>query len=219
MSDSSQPIPISKPRLLEARRLGYTPRSPELTIGVVLISTAWISHSSLPKLVAALQNLMSDSFQPVPLHGGWVVRGGLEAIGLELLRILVAAWATALVLDLLQVGWVWSPATPLPHEERVNPISGLQRLLGWPTWERAALLSFKLAIAGLLIGGSVWLGLSNLDQLSGSERLSPLIHWSCGLTAAVGALCVLSGLLDAWSRRTRWRTSLEQSEEERRRGG
>lgn len=218
MSESSEPAALSKPRLQEARRLGYTPRSPELTAGVILLATAWIGYSSLPRLMGALKNLVAEGFQPVTLSSTSPSLGNLQTVGLEVVRILAASWAAALVLDLLQIGVIWSPVTPLPHEERINPISGLQRLLGWPTWERATLLSFKLTLGGLLIGGFVWLGLQRLHSFTDPQALTPLLTWCCGLTAATGGLCVVTGLVDAWLRQQRWRTSLEQSDDERRRG-
>lgn len=214
MSDSSEPAPLSKPRLEEARRLGYTPRSPELTAGVTLLATAWIGYSSLPRLVASLKNLVAESFQTVLSSGPMI--GNLEAVGLEVVRIFAAAWTAALVLDLLQVGIVWSPVTPLPHEERINPVSGLQRLLGWSTWERATLLSLKLTLGGLLLAGFVWLGLQRLPSYADAQSLSSVFHWSCGLMAAIGGLCALTGIIDAVTRRSRWQTSLEQTDQERR---
>lgn len=215
MSDSSEPAPLSKPRLEEARRLGYTPRSPELTAGVTLLATAWIGYSSLPRLVASLKNLVAESFQPALLSTEPTL-GNLQAVGLEVVRIFAAAWAAALVLDLLQVGVVWSPVTPLPHEERINPVSGLQRLLGWSTWERATLLSLKLTLGGLLLAGFVWLGLQRLSSYADAQSLTSIFRASCGLMAAIGGLCALTGIIDAVSRRSRWQTSLEQTDQERR---
>jgi flagellar biosynthesis protein FlhB len=215
---NDEPAPLSKFRLQEARRLGYSPRSPELTAGVVMLAVAWVGYSSLPSLVASLRNLVAESFQLSTLTELRPEIGNLRAVGLEILRILAASWAAALVVDLLQVGVVWSPITPLPHEERVNPISGIQRLLGWSTWERATLLCLKLTISFLVVGGLVWKGTMQLDSFAEPQSISPHLAWGCGLLGAVGALCVFTGLTDAWRRQNQWRRSLEQSEDERRSG-
>lgn len=215
---SDEPAPISKIRLQEARRLGYSPRSPELTAGVVMLAVAWVGYSSLPGLVAALRNLVAESFQFSTLAELQPTGGNLRAVGLEILRILAASWAAALVVDLLQVGVVWSPITPLPHEERVNPISGIQRLLGWSTWERATLLCLKLSISFLVVGGLVWKSSLSLDSFAEPQSISPHLAWGCGLLGAVGALCVCTGVSDAWRRQNQWRRSIEQCEDERRSG-
>lgn len=217
MSDSSEPVPLSQPRLQEARRLGYTPRSPELTWGGVLLAGSWIGYSSIPRLIVACQDLVRENLHWNAHSPVLAVGHSLQTAGLEAFRILVASWLTAVVLDMLQIGFVWSPVTWLPHEERLNPVSGVLRLFGWPTWERATLLTLKLGIT--LIAVLAMCGLS-LNQYRATSSVTPIpasVHWICLTAAMVGGLLFFSGLTDAWVRQHRWRTSLEQSEDERRR--
>ncbi len=221
MSDSSPPAPISKHRLSEARRLGVTPRSPELTAGVMLLTAAWVGQACLPSLGLALRELVTGGFQgagslqtPGPVE---LSPAGLR-VAQEVVRIWGACWAAALLTDLAQVGFVWSPVTLLPHEERISPASGLARMLSWQSFERSSLLSIKLVcgvFAVSLVGefalrSALWASESSMHLARG-------VTWTSRLLACAGTLCLLSGILDAWLRQTRWRQALEQTEDERRR--
>ena len=220
MSDSSSAIPISKHRLREARRLGVSPRSPELTAGVLLLTAAWMSHACLPQLVLALQELVASGFRSTPLFS---IRAFEEfppaclRVAQEVLRMWATCWAAVLLTDLAQVGLVWSPVTLLPHEERISPASGFARMLGWSTLERSSLLSIKLACGVFAIAGlSEFALLAVFSATESSTQLQSGITWTSLALACTGATCLLSGLLDAWLRQTRWRHTLQQSEDEQR---
>ncbi len=221
MSDSTQPVPISKQRLREARRLGITPRSPELTAGVMLLTAAWVAHACLPPLGMAFRELVAEGFQgasslqtsvPVELSPACL------RVVQEVLRIWGACWAAALLTDLAQVGFVWSPVTLLPHEERISPASGLARMLSWQAVERSSLLSIKLVcgVFAVSLVGEYALR-SALSASESSTHLARGVTWTSILLACAGTLCLLSGILDAWLRQTRWRQALEQTDDESRR--
>ena len=220
MSNSSSPAPLSQHRLREARRLGITPRSPELTAGVVLLTAAWVVYACLPPLVLALQALVASGFTGAGLSAFSESSDWSPAclrVAQEVLRIGGACWAAALLTDLAQVGFVWSPVTLLPHEERISPASGFARLLSWPTFERSGLLSLKLVCGVFAVAGLSELALRAASSSTESSTfIQPAMSWTSLTLACTGATCLLSGLLDAWLRQTRWRLSLEQSEDERR---
>ena len=220
MSDSSSQPPLSQHRLREARRLGITPRSPELTAGIVLLTAAWVGQACLPQLVLALQALAANGFEGPHLsafHASTEFSPACWRVAQEVFRIWGACWAASLLTDLAQVGFVWSPVTLLPHEERVSPASGFARLLGWPTLERSSLLSVKLACGVFAIAGLSQFALRTVfSATEPSTLLSQATTWTSLTLACAGATCLLSGLLDAWLRQSRWRLSLEQSEDERR---
>jgi flagellar biosynthesis protein FlhB len=220
MSDSSPQPPLSQHRLREARRLGVSPRSPELTAGVVLLTAAWVGQACLPQLLLALQALVASGFDGSlhkPLQASSELSPACLRVAQETLRLWAVCWAAALLTDLAQVGFVWSPVTLLPHKERVSPASGFTRLLGWQTLERSSLLSIKLACGVFAVAG---LSEFALRAVSSSTESSTLFRqgttWTSLTLACAGGICLLSGLLDAWLRQTRWRLSLEQSEDERR---
>lgn len=227
MSDSSQPAPISKQRLQEARRIGYTPRSPELTAGVVLLTAAWIGQICLPALTQAIRDLLESGFRSPPrttFDLTTALQPAAVHIGRELLRIGAACWVAAVVTDLAQVGFVWNPVTVLPLGERISPAAGLGRLLSWPTFERASLLSLKvlLSVTGLVLVGDF--AIRSLFEgadvaTSGFTTLwGDGVSWTSVVLALAGSCCVVSGLFDAWIRRQRWQLSIEKTEDERRRG-
>jgi len=228
MSDSSPTPPISQHRLLEARRLGYTPRSSELTSGVVLLTAAWVGHVCLPPLGLALQELAASSFRGTELTAWGVAlefRPAVIRVGQEVLRIGAACWAAALVADLAQVGFVWNPGTLLPHEERISPASGLARMFSWPTLERASLLSLKAVLSIVAVVVLAEFALRSTFAGFGISEGESSIYWGmgtswiCSVLAVAGGGCLLSGVVDAWIRQSRWRLSVEQTEDERRRGG
>ena len=220
MSDSSSPAPLSQHRLREARRLGISPRSPELTAGVVLLTAAWVNEACLPQLVLALQALVASGFDSPHLsaiHASTELSPASWRVAQEVFRIWAACWAAALLTDLAQVGFVWSPVTLLPHEERISPASGFTRLLGWPTLERSSLLSIKLVCGVFALAVLSEYALRAVASASESSTLfSQGSTWTSLALACAGVTCLLSGLLDAWLRQTRWHQSLQQSEDERR---
>lgn len=221
MSDSSSPAPISQHRLREARRLGVTPRSPELTAGVMLLAAAWVGHACLPSLGSALRELVTGGFQgghPSQTPVAVELSPACLRIVQEVLRIWGACWAAVLVTDLAQVGFVWSPVTLLPHEERISPAAGLSRMFSWQAWERSSLLSIKLVcgVFAIAVVGEFALR-SALSASESSAYLARGVTWTSWLLACTGAICLLSGILDAWLRKTRWRQALEQTDDERRR--
>ena len=227
MSDSSQPAPISKQRLQEARRLGYTPRSPELTAGVVLLTAAWIGQICLPALSFAFRDLVESGFRSHPateLDLTAALQPAALQIGREILRIGAACWAAAFVADLAQVGFVWSPVTLLPHRQRISPVAGLARMLSWPTFERASLLSLKVlvSVVGLLVVADFAVrSLFATSEMTASQSITLWgvgINWVSMLLACAGGLCLLSGFVDAWIRKQRWQLSIEKTDDERRRG-
>ncbi len=222
MSHSSQPTPISKHKLAEARRLGYTARSPELTAGIMLLAAAWVAHACLPQLIMACRELVSTGMRGSALSLAQMTsefQPALNHVGIELLRIGVACWAAALVADLAQVGFVWSPVTLLPHQERISPIAGFARMLSWPTLERASLLSIKWMCGVVVVAWLSELVISSAftDQESSGYLLGGAT-WTSLLLACLGGTCLLSGIIDAWLRQSRWRVALEQTDDERRRG-
>lgn len=222
MSNSSQPAPISKHKLAEARRLGFTARSPELTAGVMLLAAAWVGHVCLPQLILACRELVSAGFRGSALSLAQTASEfppALIRVGQELLRIGVACWAAVLVADVAQVGFVWSPLTLLPHEERISPAAGFRRMLSWPTMEQASLLSVKWMCGMVVVAFSSEFAMrSVLSAEESSNYLACGATWTSLLLACVGAMCLLSGILDAWVRQSRWKRSLEQTDDERRRG-
>ena len=118
------------------------------------MTAAWIGFVCLPTLGVALQELVASGFRDTglgPASASPELSPAIIRVAQEVLRIAAACWAAALLADLAQVGFVWSPVTLLPHEERVSPASGIARMLSWPTFERASLLSIKVLIAVLLI--------------------------------------------------------------------
>ena len=221
MSDSSSQPPISKHRLNEARRLGVTPRSPELTAGVMLLTAAWVGQACLPSLGMAFRELVAGGIQgasslqtPVPVE----LSPACLRVVQEVLRIWGACWAAALLSDLAQVGFVWSPVTLLPHEERISPASGLDRMLSWQVFERSSLLSIKLFCGVFVLSMVGEFALRSAFAVSeSSAHLARGVTWTALLFAMAGSLSLLFGILDAWLRQTRWRQALEQTEDERRR--
>lgn len=224
MSGAPSQSSISLSRLREARRVGYSPRSPELTLGVVLLTAAWVGQDSFPAIGQCLQLLMQVSISDAGTGAGHFELPRVTVlwpIGRELLRLFFACWTAAMVSDLAQVGFLWNPVTVTPQLERFSPLAGATRLLSWMTWERGLLLSLKCLVTFMSLGVLIDWAIRALALASGEGTdLSDI--WVTGskaicLTfATVGVCCVLSGTFDAWIRQSRWRFSLQQTDDERR---
>lgn len=214
---SESPVTLDRQRVAEARRMGYSPRSAELTAGTVLLVAAWVVPYCVPNLLRALQDLMSSSFQfeLSTVRDGGSLGFPVQTVMIEVGRLLGACLIAALVADLGQVGIVWHPVTVIPHPRRLLTISQ------WATaapLERAAGLIWRvsLGLAGLL--GLAWIHWGNVASLDDPQAwLEQSVKLLSRGMGTIGGFCLFCGILDAGGRRKRWTESLRMSDDELRR--
>jgi flagellar biosynthetic protein FlhB len=150
----------SQKRLDEAVRHGDVAKSHEVNTwfvtaasGLVLLS---FSASATAELRTLFRNLLANADQ-IPVDGaalsGLFAHLGARVIAAVSLPILLIALA-AILGNMVQHRFVWSPDVLMPKLARISPLAGLRRL-----FSRQALANFAKGLVKLAVVGSVFVAL------------------------------------------------------------
>lgn len=197
--------PATPKRLQEARRRGQVARSPELSGAVVVLALVclcylmrdWFFYTVARFWVGYLANF-----------GRWEVSPAnatalLWSVGVFCLQLLAPVFLVALVLavvvNLAQVGFVFSPQALVPRLERLSISAGLARLFS----TRAAFEFLKALLKICAIGGLVaWLVRRDFETLllllcaSPAKGFGVVVDFTFRLALVAGAAYVVLALLD-----------------------
>lgn len=173
-SDLEKTEPASERRIEQAREEGQVARSPELATFVVVAAGVAALWGLAAHVGHALQSLIRDAlgFEPGLAFDAGALPGVLQGqAGRALLAflpfgglMLVAALAAPLLLH----GWLFSPQAMAPDFTRLNPVSGLQRML---SWNSLAELGKSLLKAALLTAVAWWVGMALVGDILQLARL------------------------------------------------
>jgi flagellar biosynthesis protein FlhB len=204
-SDLERTEPASQRRLDEAREQGQVARSPELSTFAVLLAAGGGLMLTGPGLLDGLVRVMRTGLtldREASFDTGQMTeRLYHAAVGalLGLSPVLLVVAVVAIVAPMLLSGWLFTFQPVRPDFGRLNPASGLSRILSW-----LGLVEFGKAICKTLIIGGVaaWVVWTQRAEMMGliSEPVEPglrhLAHLlGFGFLAISGAL-VLVVLVD-----------------------
>ena len=140
----------------EARKQGNVPLSKDLSIALLMLAAAGVLLLLGPGLVRASRAVLAVPFDgelvlPLRRVDAFRLAGlGVTACATIALPTLVAMWAAALLANVLQVGFLWSPEAIQPKPNRLNPVTNLQNILSSRAVAKLAASLLKLlALAGL----------------------------------------------------------------------
>ncbi len=181
-SDQERTEPASPQRLQKAREDGQVVQSRELGTFVVLMvsgATLWAMSGSLGQAMAQIMRgglqfdpgVARDSAHVMALLSGLFFDATL-ALAPFLFLVLIAALASPILLR----GWLFSTKALAPKFNRLNPLSGVKRMV---SWQGLVELVKSLAKVGLLGGVAAWLIWANLDaifSLSLEEPRTAIAH-------------------------------------------
>ncbi|MCL5676675.1 MAG: flagellar biosynthesis protein FlhB [Firmicutes bacterium] len=153
--------PASPRRREQARERGQVSRSPELTSALLLLAGYFSLRYAGPAGYGVLKELTVSTLSHLPTTD-WTL-DGVHALTLTVLSasakmlwpVLLTGLIVALSADLAQVGFVFTLQPLAFHLDRLNPISGLQRLFS----RRAAADLAKSLLKLLLVGWVVYAAL------------------------------------------------------------
>ena len=217
----------SAKRLEEARARGQVPRSRELAATAVVISGALALLLGRDFYAAHLAQLfgLGLSLPRAALFDAGVLPeallGGLVK-GLELLLPVAVATIGAAVLGTVALGgWAFSTEALVPDFSRLDPVSGIKRLLSLSglieLLKALAKFAIVAAIAGLLLWrlGGDFLSLGTLTLATAISRAS----WLAGIAlAGLAASLVLIAAVDVpfqfWHHRRQLRMTKQEARDE-----
>ncbi len=160
--DTERELPASQKRLDEARERGQTPRSRELTTAALLLAGAatlaavgpHIAQQSLGYLRGALTLTRASAFDPaiaLESAGQLAWQGFLPA-----LPVLAVLFLAALLAPLAIGGWLLSTEPLMPDFSRLNPASGLARLVSVQSLAELGKAIAKVLLIGGVVGWLIW---------------------------------------------------------------
>lgn len=180
-------------RRSEAREQGNVVKSQDLTAAALMLGSAGVLWWHGRNVAEYMARLMRNSLSAAPwttfdqndlVSLAWA---HLSESGWQVAPLLILLALAAIAINLLQVGFLFSPEVLQPKWERINPLSGIQRLFSITSVARLGANLAKLALLGSVATWFVYDGLHRFAALAhqpltvvavvaGSELIS-LIFW------------------------------------------
>lgn len=212
------------PRKIEkAREEGQVPQSRELSAFMVLMAgggAVWVLGDSFAQTLAdvvrtGLQFDHQLATDPAVLINKMLQQSADAIIGMTpmLLIIVVAALAGPIVMH----GWMFNSKALAPKFSRMNPLSGLKRMVSVDSLSELVKSLAKVVLLGLIAGMVMWKGLDalfalGLDSVQDSSRAMGHLLAKSFLLISAGMLLVV--LLDVPYQLWRYYTQLKMTREE-----
>jgi flagellar biosynthesis protein FlhB len=212
------------PRKIEkAREEGQVPQSRELSAFMVLMAggaVVWLMGDSFATTLSDVVRTGLQFDHQLATDPGVLlnkmsrqVADAIVGLAPMLLVIVIAALAGPIALH----GWLFNSKALAPKFSRINPLSGLQRMVSVDSLSELIKSLAKVALLGLIAGWVMWSGLDALFALGqdsvrqGSHAMAHLLLKAFLLTSA-GMLLVV--LLDVPYQLWRYYTRLKMTREE-----
>ncbi len=219
-------LPPSERRLADAREEGRVARSRHLTSFVLLAGTLAGIAAYTPQAVTGLRELLAQGLTlgaaDALTTAGLTERlyAASSAGFLVMAPILGLLWLGSALVPLLQGGLVFTAKPFTPDFNRLNPVSGIQRIV---SVDSLAELGKTLAIA-VLVGGAAIASLWALKESAAGLATLPLVAALAAsgraiagsLWTVIGVLAVIAAI-DVYHERHRYTKSLRMTPEEARR--
>jgi len=214
-------------RLEDARRRGRVPRSRELSMTLVMLTSAAVLLTASGHFGAGLGRIVGSGLtlpdaallEPgaLPIAFGESVREALLLIAPLLVAVVVAAVAGGIAFG----GWILNFEALTPKFERLNPLTGLKRVVGWSGLVELgkALAKFVLvaAVAVLLFGmlANDVFGLGRLHVDAGIGHAARILVWSLAvLSSALILIAAVDVPFQLWQHRRRLKMTKQELKEE-----
>jgi flagellar biosynthesis protein FlhB len=214
-------------RRTQARERGNVARSVDLTAAGLLLGAAVVFYVLAIPMCRTLADLTAGSLRTAS-HGPMTastavdrIRGLLQLIAPNVLGVLLSMMLAAFVWNVVQVGILIAPEVLQPQFGRLNPLTGVRRLVSMAALMRLAVSLAKLSI---VIGIAAWSIGSMLPwcvQLIGMEPRVTLFYvegavvkLAFQLSSALVFLALLDFLYQRWKLEQDMRMSKQEVRDE-----
>jgi flagellar biosynthetic protein FlhB len=225
--DEERTEPATPRRREEARERGQVARSADLSSALVLLAAVlalqFLGRSMIGGLLASasavLEGFGSVDGEPgsLMLHFG----GAFTAVLFGFLPFVGILLVAALVAGLGQVGFLFTGQPLVPDLDRINPVTGLGRLLSVRGLLKVVASLLKISVVGAVVLWTLWAERARLVELSGRpfEQIVGIatdLMLALSLRAALAllALAVLDYGLQRWQHERDLRMSKREIREE-----
>jgi flagellar biosynthetic protein FlhB len=213
-------------RRQQAREEGHVPRSHDLASAVVLMGGLAAMFFFGRELLEFLARFARHQWRHPDLAAdpGSLLRltaALATELGRAMLPILGVLLATAIVVNLAQVGFLFLPQKLAFDLNRVNPLAGFGRLFSLPSAARFGFGLFKVLVVGVVAGVSLWTDGPGILALAGMGVeeimlfLFQIAFWtSIKIAAALAILALLDYLFQRWKSEQDLRMTHREIQEE-----
>lgn len=216
--------PASDKKREEARRKGKIPRSVELNSAFVLLFGLLIISFGGTALVGGLAEVVRDSLVHSGtttltlgnLHG-MAVRG-LMTVGALLAPVILGIMGVGLAAAYLQVGFVYSPEVMRPSFDKINPLTGVKKIL----ISRRSLIELAKSLAKVgLVGMVAWWSVQDVIADSPALVQGDIVgllgfigHSAFTVGLRTGLVFMVIAVLDFFYQRFEYEREMRMSKEE-----
>ena len=192
---------ISQFRLEEMRSKGQVAQSREVTALLALIAAGVTTYTLSPRMGAEMADFMRETFRTdlsarLDLGGNHTLRSVLEKAlritALIALPISVAGFVFGVIGSFGQIGSIFSTDPITPDLNKINPMSGIQRLLSKKTAIDGLRIVFKMAV---LVAVAYGLVKSEVIQSPATLGAEPVTMFAAYARAAKAIFLSLVGVL------------------------
>lgn len=155
-------------RKKKAREDGQVVKSPEIVPWLLVLVLTFVIPAYLGRaadvLTSRLAQVQAAATDPTPAVAGAAVRGALLDVFTLTLPILVGSGVIALAATVGQVGFIISPKALKPQFKRLNPVTGLKRIVSAKgQWEAAKAILRLIVVAVVAIPVVIGVGTDLAD--------------------------------------------------------
>lgn len=215
--------PATPRKLEEARSEGNVSRSMDLNSAVLLMAAVlflgFVGDTFIGENMALMRHLLENLHTKDLSVDGAVdeLRGLMVFAGLIVLPLLILMVVVALLINVSQVGFLFTTKVFTPNMDKLNPFTGMGRLFSVRGLVRAGMGVLKLLVLGAVIGVSLWgergllIGLAD-EEFPAVVGVWGQLAWTISFRSAL-ALLVLA-LLDFAYQRFQYHRDLRMSKQE-----
>jgi len=228
--DEERTEPASPRRREEARERGQVVRSADLSSAVILLAAVVALQVLGRPMIGGIFASASSVLEGLALVDGdpsalrTQFGGAFASVLLGFLPFVGIVLAAALAANLAQVGFLFTARPLTPDLERINPVSGLGRILSARGLVRLAGGLLKLSIVGLVVFWTLWAERVRLVELSGrgfeqipGVAVDLMLVLSLRAATALLVLAIFDYSFQRWQHERDLRMSKQEVREELRR--
>jgi flagellar biosynthetic protein FlhB len=208
----------------EARRRGQVAKSPELAGAAVFLAGVFALHALMPLALSAVGGALQAILWRIHEHQDFTIASvwmlylrTFGSVALLLGVLFAAALVVGVAVNLLQTGGVFSLQPIVPSFNKINPVSGFQRLLSKQVLVNLGKQLLKLGAVLVIIYTSIAGNMNGLFMV-GQMSSHAMIEFVGGLMYSIGwkfgFLLVVVGLLDFAYERWQYEESIKMSKQE-----
>jgi flagellar biosynthesis protein FlhB len=209
----------------KSRQEGRVTKSMEVNSTAVLLATMAALAIDAPRLLRASEQIVSTGLAragnpDVVQSGGGLhslTMSSMEAFGLAVAPVVLAAAAAGLIASISQVGMHFSTKALKPSFQKLNLLKGLKRIFGVNQLVELGKSLAKIVIVGGVAATAFWSRMSSFGGLVGMSPATLLVSTSklvLSIGIRVGAALVVVAALDYIWQRHKFEKSVKMSKDE-----